>query len=1136
MKREHSYIIGALALAGAILLAEADTVKNGFVEVVGEGARANGDRDVVLHEPEDPSEVKVSTQAGWRFTDPQDAAFQHHVGATDLIHLVNESKESEATIKITDDWEHTCEKTNWEEHVSAPKLVVGGADHALILLKPDEVGVFLETNCTASAGEDGIHNVWTECKPCRHPDCRGRNPLKWVEEKKIHAPDQVEGTVRASGKILVDPDRTEGYYLLEGPHELSYVASFDLEECEEHQCVGGAVTNTTWDVCRLSVTNTPYLGIDLTDEGKKTNAVGIAEARYGYRPKNTAASYQWEFISPRHGVIASQDDEKGTARLESARPAEPSDTYQGDQVFCHAELMETNPPDGHNPCVASADVTSPVTVVRVDVVMDDVDEDKEETEGAMLYYIPDAENGEWTEEGTNELRKIRFVCEPADGEMLRHEIAVTAPEGLLFEKVGKEYQPAKETYTVEELNKKEFRVHGHRRSEKYQGDEIEAVHVLSGAKDKVKLTIFGRPLLVPDYDRNGNIDEADDARSQDGKTVFRFWINNDDDTRREDGWAWGLFRGKGHINEKTLNVPESGPNQRSSSVTGYCDLEDFTPVKLSFSYDTIFPKGTPDELKQGIRWKIKSSCIGIVWTRLGTENANDFLKGEFSNFGTKLNDDSYSASIVRLEKKNSEVELKGVVLDQFKRSGFKGIFLMEGLDEGSDIAIEAEITKAKENKAILTRGSFLMKITNVEAMYRWMDLRECLGQEKARLAGNNGLGEPTNGPDSECNGLPRGSRHWVFVHGFNVNVSEARGWASTMFKRLWQTGDNSRFTFANWAGDEGQFYSLSQGLASLDYYQNSENAFNSASNFYEKCTALNRSLSATNPTEDYLVGHSLGNVLISEAIQEYGLNYSRYYMVNAAVAKQAYNPAEVRDPLMINNRWRALKKDEYMASYWHALFEANDFRSTLHWTNRYWKVKNNYNVYSASDDRLKDAEIDEDGTLLSSSVWVLQETMKGTFKAKLANFVDKINLQLGPTSGVACEGGWGVNEEDYPEYIGKGILMKAKELTREQVVQKPLFLPFKDRDTKLNELGLFEKKEHNDYQQRLRAALLSDAIPATTYAAGTGILDNAKQNFDLEKKEGSLWPRKNKEWKHSDIKNISYINTIKFFKYLVEGK
>ena len=100
----------------------------------------------------------------------------------------------------------------------------------------------------------------------------------------------MEGEIRASGKILVDPDRTEGYYLLEGPHELSYVASFDLEECVEHLCVGGDGTNVTWDVCKLSVTNTPYLGIDLTDEGKKTNAVGFAEARYGYRPKNTAAS------------------------------------------------------------------------------------------------------------------------------------------------------------------------------------------------------------------------------------------------------------------------------------------------------------------------------------------------------------------------------------------------------------------------------------------------------------------------------------------------------------------------------------------------------------------------------------------------------------------------------------------------------------------------------------------------------------------------------------------------------------------------------------------------------------------------------------------------------------------------------
>lgn len=1122
MKREHSYIIGALALAGAILLAEADTVKNGFVEVVGEGARANGDRDVVLHEPEDPSEVKVSTQAGWRFTDPRNAAFQHHVGATDLIHLVNESKESEATIKITDDWEHTCEKTNWEGHVSAPKLVVGGADHALILLKPDEVGVFLETNCTASAGEDGIHNVWTECKPCRHPDCRGRNPLKWVEEKKIHAPDQVEGTVRASGRIFVDPDRDEGYYLLEGPHELSYVASFDLEECEEHQCVGGAVTNTTWDVCRLSVTNTPYLGIDLTDEGKKTNAVGFAEARYGYRPKNTTATYYWEFWDPLRGVISFQDDEMGTAEMETKYTSVPSSKYQGDQVICHATLTETNPPDGHNPCVASADVTSPVTVVKVDVVMDDVDEDKEETEGAMLYYIPDTENGEWTEEGTNELRKIRFVCEPDDGEMLKHEIAVTAPEGLLFEKVGKEYQPAKESYTVEELKKKEFRVHGHRRSEKYLGDEIEAVHVLSGAKDKVKLTIFGRPLLVPDYDRNGNIDETDDARSQDGKTVFRFWINNDDDSDSHDG----LF------NDVNLNVPEGGANERAKNVSGYSDLEDFTPVKMSFPKAQIFPDGTPDELKNSVKWKLKSSCTGVVWTELGRGNANDFLKSAYDNFGPSLNDHSYKAGITRLADAKDGVEIPKKVLSRLTEKGFEGIVLMEGLAEGSDICIEAVVESKGKESVCLTRGSFLMKIDYIEAMYRWMDLRESLGKSKAAPRNTQWEEEPINGPDSNCNGLPRGNRHWVFAHGFNVNVSEARGWASTVFKRLWQTGDNSRFTFANWAGDNGQFKVIRQ-YWSIDYYQNSENAFNTAPHFAERCNALNKRMSGG--AEVHLIGHSLGNVLISEAIVAHGLNYARYYMVNAAVSKQAYNAQEQESNLLVDPAWRAFEKREYWAWGWHKLFGPGDFRTTLHWPGRYASITNNYNVYSPSDDRLKNLEVSDDKTLSLSSVWVLQERMKGTWKAITANWVDKINPLVPSTAGIVCEGGWGFNGDVYPQYYDGGVLTRAAELTREQVIVNPLFTPFKNHDTKLNMLDLFENKPGDDYQRRLRASLLSDAIPATVYAAGANELAG-RDNFNLEKiaRANKNWPRADPFWLHSDIKNVCYLFTRSVYEYLAK--
>ena len=1106
MKREHSYIIGALALAGAILLAEADTVKNGFVEVVGEGARANGDRDVVLHEPEDPSEVKVSTQAGWRFTDPQDAAFLHHVGATDLIHLVNESKESEATIKITDDWEHTCEKTNWEEHVSAPKLVVGGADHALILLKPDDVGVFLETNCTASAGEDGIHNVWTECKPCRHPDCRGRNPLKWMEEKKIHAPDQVEGTVRASGRILVDPDRDDGYYLLEGPHELLYTASFDLEECAEHLCVGGAVTNTTWDVCRLSVTNTPYLGIDLTDEGKKTNAVGFAEARYGYRPKNTAASYQWEFISPRHGVIASQDDEKGTARLESARPAEPSDTYQGDQVICHATLTETNPPDGHNPCVATADVTSPVTVVKVDVVMDDVDEDKEETEGAMLYYIPDAENGEWTEEGTNELRKIRFVCEPADGEMLKHEIAITAPEDILFEKVGKEYYPAKESYTVEELNKKEFRVHGHRRSEKYLGDEIEAVHLPSGAKDKVKLTIFGRPLLVPDYDRKNGIDPNDVAKAKEGKTVFRFWINDDDDRNGI------VLQADGKILDWQLHKSKVNGNCKNSVVDGYSDLVDFTPLWLDIS--DVFPEGC-EELKEKVEWLLESDCYNGVWTFQARDRAHYFRDQSLTTCGPEFNQSLHEATVCALSG------VKGLIPDRLVRqmensrgeADARGVVMLEGCSSGDRLEL---IGRFKGSGKPISKGALKTKVSPVADMIRWMNLRGIVSSEPDPGKPSTYEEVPKNRPDSECTQYD--NRHFIFVHGYNINKNEAFGWSCEVFKRLWQSGYRGRFTGVDWYGDDTQ---IDLGIDTFcpNYWGNVVHAFDTAPAMKNGVEQLEG--------EKVVMAHSLGNMLVCSAMMDEGMtnNISRYYMMNAAVAIQSLTDQEHKDAVMIPNAWSKVGP-EFMAAHWYELFPTNDFRSKLNWIARFKglpEAVKTISLYSSTENVVRDSA--------SKPAWKWQETWKG---GKISSFF-------------GCEAGWSQNSyhsrfwEDVFSIEENSMVLRSLRMTPEEKITEPLFAKFKTRQKELHGLGRYYFPEAQEIEEKhLRARILGCCIPATSLCVGanempksTHITSHEYSNFMSGSGD---WPRDKHEWHHSDFVVVAYYYITRLYDKLQEGE
>ena len=114
--------IGALVVAG-MALAYAGTVTTPFADVDGPGVRRDGDRGAVLHEPEDPTEVTVNPGPGWHLANPNDATVTHHVGETNEVKLVADNLEGTATIIITDDWTHTCDPTNWEEHVS--KIICG---------------------------------------------------------------------------------------------------------------------------------------------------------------------------------------------------------------------------------------------------------------------------------------------------------------------------------------------------------------------------------------------------------------------------------------------------------------------------------------------------------------------------------------------------------------------------------------------------------------------------------------------------------------------------------------------------------------------------------------------------------------------------------------------------------------------------------------------------------------------------------------------------------------------------------------------------------------------------------------------------------------------------------------------------
>ena len=104
-----------------------------------------------------------------------------------------------------------------------------------------------------------------------------------------------------------------------------------------------------------------------------------------------------------------------------------------------------------------------------------------------------------------------------------------------------------------------------------------------------------------------------------------------------------------------------------------------------------------------------------------------------------------------------------------------------------------------------------------------------------------------------------------------------RGVVSELFKRFWWAGQQERFCAVQWYGDEG-----SDG----NYYQHVINAFRTAPAL---CNYVNNELSG----RSVVAGHSLGNMVVSSAIQDYAMDVDRNFMLNAAVAKEAYDAAAV---------------------------------------------------------------------------------------------------------------------------------------------------------------------------------------------------------------------------------------------------
>jgi len=294
-----------------------------------------------------------------------------------------------------------------------------------------------------------------------------------------------------------------------------------------------------------------------------------------------------------------------------------------------------------------------------------------------------------------------------------------------------------------------------------------------------------------------------------------------------------------------------------------------------------------------------------------------------------------------------------------------------------------------------------------------------------------------------------------------------------VFKRLYHSGYTGGFYGVAWYGNP-------PGFLNPHYHQSVVSAFNYSKDF----AAFIKGLS-----EDKInvAAHSLGNLVVGAAVQDYDINkIDNYFALNAAVLLEAYGDVAIADgmlnvhPVIKVEKYRdsileetTYKKDESItwldytgkseddgnafdnvygthinlpSINWYTLFEDNDPRSGLTWKERLIKVVENtnmYNFYSSTENVLANYEGDNyvvDGTTANfgDKAFVKQEKYKG-----------RSNIVVDIAGGPSPFAGWGSNlENENYTVVSEEVkqIKSGQERTVETRLKKPEELGDLDED------------------------------------------------------------------------------------------
>lgn len=628
--------------------------------------------------------------------------------------------------------------------------------------------------------------------------------------------------------------------------------------------------------------------------------------------------------------------------------------------------------------------------------------------------------------------------------------------------------------------------------------------------------------LEADVDRDGIIGENE--RPASGQPI-RHWINDDDD------------QGESQERADLPGRPAGQADYAQPGIDGLRDLVDFLPLNLNIAKVASLLRPT-----DGFRYYVKhpDRAVQVALTGLNPLAAGIIHReADLKAFGPSLAAGVAAAETLRPDT-TGRIELPASFIERIGTHGH-GVILLEGV-KASRLDLQVEI---RQRDRIVATLAMPMAIASVETMYRHVNLTgfssDYAGERTAvRKLGRPGqIGDPDGLPDAETK-----ARWVVLIHGYNVPGDGARGWHAETFKRLHVLGSNARFVGVTWNGDTG-----------FDYHLAVYHAFQAGDE-------LPRALGFLDASRTLLIGHSLGNVVASQAVQA-GFSPSRYFLLNAALPIEAITtenlpPGQAME--MTEQLWRPYER-RLFAAEWARLQPAADQRRTYTWTNAFDKVRAldlALNCYSPGEDvtncptDMANASVLTtlwSGRAVDYGVWKTQELLKGVGWGR----------SLGALAMQNSQGGWGFNPAWRGRYVPHGQTKstgghferltpgEAARLTDQQVRANPFFNPLKARW--LHQPRPTRPSPLLD-SPHLRYELLATAIPALSFAAGAaeiprgaGTLRVRNFNLETEGRGGGRWPAEGHaakntpgRWLHSDFKNVAlpFVHPL-FSKMVAEG-